>query len=222
MTIDKKYSVLLADDHILVREAIADMLVKLEDFIIFRKVGNGKEVLECLNGRSKPDIVILDLNMPVMDGFDCAREIAKKHPGLKVVILTMFDSEIAMIRLLQHGVRGFIKKDITPRELKNALLQVIEGSGYYYSNETTGKLGNMIHQHYINNTPLEQSLLTEREIEFLRYACTDLTYKEIATAMKLTPRMVDCCRDTLFEKLDVKNRVALAIYAMRHGLVMVN
>jgi DNA-binding NarL/FixJ family response regulator len=183
-------------------------------------VDNGKQLIDALKSGHKPDLIILDLSMPVMDGFETARILSEEYPEQKTLILTMYDSEIALIRLLQDGVKGFLKKDIQPRELRTALLAVVEG-GFYYSSQATGKLGRMIHTHHVNKTSLEKSFLSDREVEFLKYACTDKTYKEIAQDMKLTPRVVDCCRDTLFEKLDVKNRVGLAIYAIRHGLVRV-
>ncbi|HRN79430.1 MAG TPA: response regulator transcription factor [Ferruginibacter sp.] len=220
MKMENKYKVLLADDHVLLREALTTMVNSLEDFVVTAGVDHGQQVIDALNNGQKPDLIILDLSMPVMDGFETARILSEQFPEQKTLILTMYDSEIALIRLLQDGVKGFLKKDIQPRELRTALLAVVEG-GFYYSSQATGKLGRMIHTHHVNKTSLEKSFLSDREVEFLKHACTDKTYKEIALDMKLTPRVVDCCRDTLFEKLDVKNRVGLAIYAIRHGLVRV-
>ncbi len=220
MKIEDKYKVLLADDHVLLREALSTMVNSLDEFVVTSSVDNGKQLIDALKSGHKPDLIILDLSMPVMDGFETARILSEEYPEQKTLILTMYDSEIALIRLLQDGVKGFLKKDIQPRELRTALLAVVEG-GFYYSSQATGKLGRMIHTHHVNKTSLEKSFLSDREVEFLKYACTDKTYKEIAQDMKLTPRVVDCCRDTLFEKLDVKNRVGLAMYAIRHGLVRV-
>ncbi|MBX2939697.1 MAG: response regulator transcription factor [Ferruginibacter sp.] len=220
MKMGNKYKVLLADDHVLLREALTTMVNALEDFVVTSGVDHGQQVIDALNNGQKPDLIILDLSMPVMDGFETARILSEQFPEQKTLILTMYDSEIALIRLLQDGVKGFLKKDIQPRELRTALLAVVEG-GFYYSSQATGKLGRMIHTHHVNKTSLGKSFLSDREVEFLKHACTDKTYKEIALDMKLTPRVVDSCRDTLFEKLDVKNRVGLAIYAIRHGLVRV-
>ena len=130
----------------------------------------------------------------------------------------MFDSEIALIRLLQVGVRGFLKKDVHPAELETALLSVVE-NGYYYSHRTTGKLANFFHKSYSTQSSIERALLNEKEIEFLKLASTDLTYKEIAQEMQLTPRSIDGYRDTLFDKLGVKSRVGLAIFAVKTGIV---
>ncbi len=130
----------------------------------------------------------------------------------------MYDSEIALIRLLQAGVRGFLKKDIHPTELKNALLAVAQND-YYYSHKATGKLASFFQRTHSTQTPIDKALLNEIEIEFLKLAARDITYKEIAETMKLTPRSIDGYRDGLFEKLDVKSRVGLAIYAVKHGIV---
>lgn len=217
---NKKHSIFLADDHALVREGMAIMINNLEDYHVIGSASNGAEIFEKLKETKAPDLLILDLSMPVMDGFEASRKLSKEYPDIKVVILTMYDSEIALIRLLQDGVKGFLNKDIQPRELRAAMDEVIQ-NGYYYSSDTTGKLGNMIHNHFVRNASIDKSILNDREITFLKYICTDLTYKEIAKKMFLSPRVIDCCRDTLFEKLEVKNRVSLAIFAIKHGIVRI-
>ncbi len=126
----------------------------------------------------------------------------------------MYDSEVALIRLVQAGVHGFLKKDIHPADLKNALLAVAAGE-YFYSNHTTNKIAGLFRKQY----GVEKAMLTETEIEFLKLASTDMTYKEIAAAMQMTPRNIDTYRDALFTKLDVKSRVGLAIYAVKNGIV---
>jgi len=146
--------------------------------------------------------------------------LARKYPDIKILILTMYDSEIALIRLLQVGVRGFLKKDIHPSDLRRALVSVAEG-GYYYSQNATGKLAGFLQKNHSRQLAFDKAMLTEIEIEFLRKASSDLTYKEIAHEMKMSPRAIDGLRDGLFEKLDVKSRVGLAIYAVRNGIVSI-
>jgi two-component system, NarL family, invasion response regulator UvrY len=123
-----------------------------------------------------------------------------------------------MIRLLKSGVKGFLKKDINPAELKFAIEAVVQ-TGYYYSNRATGKLYNLFRKNNEGSTGLEKSMLTEQELEFLKLACSDLTYKEIAQKMNLNPRSIDTLRDQLFQKLDVKSRVGLAMVALKNGVV---
>lgn len=210
--------IILADDHILLRDALASLINMFPECTVISVAGNGKDIVEAIGNGMIPDIVILDLNMPGMDGYSTAKWLQQMHPEIKILILTMYDSEIALIRLLKTGVRGFLKKDIHPYELKNALVSVAE-NGYYYSHQTTGKLGALFKKSNDRNTSIDKTLLNDIEIEFLRLASTDLTYKEIANLMHLTPRIIDNYRDTLFDKLNVKSRVGMAIYAVKNGLI---
>ena len=140
------------------------------------------------------------------------------YPQVHVLMLTMYDSELSMIRLLQAGVKGFLKKDIHPSELKFAIHSVMQ-SGYYYSNHTTGKLVNLFRNSLDGNINIQNAMLSHPELQFLKLACTDLTYKEIAQQMKLNPRSVDTLRNQLFTKLNVKSRVGLAMVAIKQGVV---
>lgn len=106
--------VLLADDHVLLRDALATLIDSFSEFKITAVASNGKEVVSFIENGQLPDIVLLDLNMPEMDGYQTAQWLHDEHPGIKILILTMYDSEIALIRLLQVGVRGFLKKTFIP------------------------------------------------------------------------------------------------------------
>jgi two-component system, NarL family, invasion response regulator UvrY len=207
------HKIILADDHILLRDALVNLINNFENFCVTAVAGNGEEVIAALKNTTA-NIVLMDLNMPKMDGYETAQWITLHHPNIKIIILTMYDSEVALIRLLKAGVHGFLKKDIHPNELKNALLAVADGA-FYYSNHTTHKIASL----FRNEDGLQKSILNSSEIEFLKLATTDMTYKEIANKMNLTPRAIDNYRDALFEKLDVKSRVGLAIYAVKNGVV---
>ncbi|NCW13130.1 MAG: DNA-binding response regulator [Chitinophagia bacterium] len=155
--------------------------------------------------------------MPIMDGHDTAAYLQKNHPTIKVLMLTMYDSELALIRLLKAGVKGFMKKDIHPKELLQAIQSVHE-NGYYYSAHTSSKLAGLFRDQ--DDTPiLEKITLSDGEIEFLKHVCSEQTYKEIAYELGMNPRAIDGMRDNLFNRLDVKSRVGLAMYAIRHGIV---
>lgn len=218
MKTNETYKVILADDHVLLRDALAALIDSFEECKIIAVASNGKELVRLIEAGQLPHIVVLDLNMPEMDGYETAQWLQDKHPHIKILILTMYDSEIALIRLLQVGVRGFLKKDIHPYELKTALLSVAD-DGYYYAHNTTGKLASLFQKNQQNKSSLEKAMLTKLDIDFLKMASTDMTYKEIAQAMNITPRAIDGYRDSLFEKLDVKSRVGLAIYAVKNGIV---
>lgn len=220
MQLQKTTAVILADDHILLRDALANLINSFDEFHVTGQADHGQQVLDMIQQGIPAEMVVLDLNMPKLDGFETARMLARKFPEIKILILTMYDSEIALIRLLQVGVRGFLKKDIHPSDLRRALVSVAEG-GYYYSQNATGKLAGFLQKNHSRQLPFDKAMLTEIEIDFLRKASSDLTYKEIAHEMKMSPRAIDGLRDGLFEKLDVKSRVGLAIYAVRNGIVSI-
>lgn len=214
----QKFKVILADDHALLREALANLINSFEEFKVIATVGDGEQLISAISEGVQPDIVLLDLNMPRMDGFAAAKWLQKNHPEIRILILTMYDSEIALIRLLQAGVKGFLKKDIHPAELRSALKSVAE-EGYYYAHNTTGKLASLFERSTEKKSMIDKAMLNDGEIEFLRMASTDMTYKEIAHQLNLSPRAIDGYRDALFEKLDVKSRVGMAIYAVKNGIV---
>lgn len=216
MSAEKIYQVALADDHILLRTALANLIDSFEDFKVIFQTGNGRELIDLIRPNNLPDILLLDLNMPEMDGYDTAHWFKDHYPQVHVLMLTMYDSEATLIRLLQAGVKGFLKKDVHPSELRNAMRSVVQ-NGYYYSHTTTGKLVNLFrHQ---NESEIQKNYLEDQEVSFLKLVASDMTYKEIALEIGLNPRAVDNIRDHLFEKLEVKSRVGLAIYAIRNGLV---
>src|SRR5258706_4327314 len=210
--------VAMADDHLLLRNALASLIDSFGDCKVIYHAGTGKDLTEKISAGPVPDVAILDLNMPDMDGFETAEWMQKNFPQTHVLMLTMYDSELSLIRLLQAGVKGFLKKDIHPDELKFAIHSVVQ-SGYYYSNHTTGKLVNLFRNKPDSHTNLQKAMLSDQELVFLKLVCSDLTYKEIAQKMGLNPRSVDTLRDQMFFKLDVKSRVGLAMVAIRHGVV---
>ena len=212
--------VALADDHVLLRNALASLIDRFENCKVLIQVSNGKELTKEISTTNLPDVVLLDLNMPVMDGFETATWIRDNFPSINVLMLTMYDSELTLIRLLQAGAKGFLKKDIHPTELQYAIHSVVE-NGYYYSHNATGKLLNLFRNKVEVSSTLHKTMLTETDIRFLQLSCSEMTYKEIAQEMKLNPRGVDNLRDNLFTKLEVKSRVGLAMYAIRHGLVSI-
>ena len=210
--------VAMADDHLLLRNALAVLIDGFGDCKVIYDSGTGKGLTEKIIAGPVPDVVILDLSMPDMDGFETAEWMQKHFPQIHVLMLTMYDSELSLIRLLQIGVKGFLKKDIHPDELKFAIHSVTQ-SGYYYSNHTTGKLVNLFRNKADGFNKIQKAMLADDEIQFLRFVCSDLTYKEIAQKMQLNPRSIDTLRDQLFVKLDVKSRVGLAMVAIRHGIM---
>ncbi len=210
--------VAMVDDHVLLRNALSSLINNSGKCKVIFEASNGKELITQLDNKNFPDVVILDVNMPEMDGHETASYLQQHFPEIKVLMLTMYDSDLALIRLLKAGVKGFMKKDIHPNELLAAIKSVHE-FGYYYSAQTSRNIPGLFR--HKPDQQLDKVMLTEMEIDFLKYACSELTYKEIAGNLKMNPRAIDGMRDNLFTKLDVKSRVGLAMYAIKHGVVTI-
>lgn len=211
-------TIALADDHVLLRKGLADLVTKQGYNVLFQ-ADNGEEFLEKLKTNPAPDIVLLDINMPKKDGYDTALWIKKNRPEIKVLALSMYDDENAIIRMLKNGARGYILKDAEPADLKAAIDSVLN-KGFHYSEMVTGKLIHTIHSMDEEESDIKNTLgLSDRELTFLKLAATELTYKEIAEQMHLSPRTIDGYRDELFEKLNLKSRVGLVLFAIKNGIV---
>ena len=216
------YKVALADDHTMLRKGLANLINSFEGFVVDIEAGDGKELIKKLNDKNLPDIVLLDVHMPEMDGYETAEWLRANYPQIKILALSMMDSESVIIRMIKSGARGYILKDMEPSELKEALQAVIT-KGYYYNELVTGKLIFSINK--LGNDEKEiQTLinLSDKEIQFLKMAATEMTYKEIADRMTVGVRTIDGYRDSLFEKLNIKSRVGLVLFAIRNKIVVID
>lgn len=214
----KDTTVALADDHVLIRNGLAGLINSFEGYTVLFQAANGQELIDMLQASPRPDIVLLDINMPKKDGYETAQWLKQNHPDVKILALSMYDNETAIIRMLKYGAKGYILKDAEPSELRSAL-DDINNKGYHYSEMVTGHLISTISKLNEDEKAKNALLLTDREIEFLKFICSELTYKEIADQMFISPRTVDGYRETMFEKLNIKTRVGLALYAVKNGIV---
>ncbi len=216
---DANVKVALVDDHILLRNGLASLINGLDDYDVIMEANNGKEFLEKLQGNLHPEIVLMDINMPFMDGYETTLWLKNNRPEIKVLALSMYESESSIIRMLKCGAKGYVLKDIEAAEFKLAL-DVLVKKGFYSSELVTGKL---IHAAFFSDESPQQInkklKLTEREIQFLKLTCSEMTYKEIADKMFLSTRTIDGYRDDLFEKLSVKTRVGLVMFAIKNGIM---
>ena len=210
--------IVLTDDHILLRNGLATLVKSLGHTVLF-EADNGKDFIDKLSVSNLPDIVLMDINMPDMDGYDTTLWLKRNHPEVKVLALSMYNNESFIIRMLKCGAQGYILKDSRPPQLA-AAIDALMKDGFHYSELLNGKLIHAINkmgEQYSNLASLVQ--LNDRETDFLKYACTELAYKEIAEKMNVSPRTVDTYRDILFEKLHVKTRVGLVMYAIKNGIM---
>lgn len=210
-----KVKVVLVDDHTLFRKGMVELISNFSDFEVVWDACNGSEFVSEIKTKAFPDLVLLDIAMPVMDGFETGQWIKRKFPDLKFIVLSMSDNESEIIRMIKIGARGYILKDADPAYLEHALRDIV-AKGFYYSEWLSGTLINNIRG---LETKKEVDALSEKELEFLKLACTEMTYKEIADKMNLSARTIDGYRDAIFEKLSLKSRVGIVLYAIKHGIV---
>ena len=214
----KKVRILLADDHKIIRDGIRSLLVDTENFEVCGEASNGNEVLEMLADK-KPDIILMDINMPEMNGIEAATIIKEKYPEVKILALTMHDEDKYIMKMIQAGALGYILKDTDKQELVNAIQTLSQGNTFF-SRKVSDKI--MIHLNNpqkSKNKLIEGTPLTEREIEILKLIADGLTNQEIAEQLYISPRTVDTHRRNLLQKLGVKNTAGLVKYAFEHELL---
>ena|SRR5687767_11092043 len=213
-------TIALADDHVLLRNGLASLIKNFGHEVLF-EANNGEDLIRLIKEGKKPDLILMDINMPVKDGYETSSWLRENYPEIKILALSMLDDENAIIRMIKNGARGYLLKESEPGELRDAINAVLQ-KGFYYSEMVTGRLVHSISGHDNESYNSQQVIqLTEREIEFLKFACTEMTYKEIAAEMHLSPRTIDGYRDALFLKLDIKTRTGLVIYAIKNGIVKI-
>ena len=209
------HSVAIVDDHLLFAGSLENLINSFTDFKVLFHAKNGMDLQSKLKSATqKPDIILLDINMPVMDGFETAEWLTKNHPSIKILALSMEDEERVILKMLRNGVKGYLLKDIHPDNLKKALLEVMD-KGYFHSDKVAETLLNSLHS---DENSLELNF-KDNELTFLQLACSEMTYKEIAEIMSLSPKTIDGYRQDLFNRLNIKNRVGLVIFALKNNLI---
>ena len=214
-------SVAIVNDHILLRNGLVNLLRGLETYAILFEANHGKEFIKQLQPRYLPDIVLQDINMPERDGYETALWLKRNYPGIKILALSQYDNEHSIIRMMKNGSKGYILKDIDPLQFRRALDSLLR-KGFFYSELITGKLIHAVSQLDDSDEAIKSIVsLNVREIDFLKLVCSEMTYKEIAEKMFLSARTIDGYRDALFEKLNVKSRVGLVLFAIKNNIVNV-
>jgi len=207
-----QYSVVVVDDHNLLSEAIGNLVNDFEHFRLLYTCKNGQDLLEKLRFPDKvPDIVLMDINMPILNGIETTKLLTEKYPGINVLALSIEENENTILKMLRAGAKGYLMKDTKKEVLKEALEQTME-KGYYHTNTIAQILVGSL-----TKKPSEVQL-KERELEFMKHACTEKTYKEIADIMCLSTKTIEGYRDSIYEKLEIKNRIGLVLYAIRNRI----
>ena len=218
-----KTKIAIADDHNLFRKGLIKLLDQDRYELLF-DVNNGKMLVDRMQEMDPvlPDIVIMDIEMPDMNGYETVAWLRDSYPDVKVLVVSMVDREEAIVRMLKMGVKGYLSKEIEPEDLHAALHSIIK-KNYYYTDFVTNKLVHSL-QNSDNDSEAKSGMLSweslnARQKEFIRHACTEMTYEEIAGKMSVSPKTVDGYRDIVFERFGVKNRVGLVLYAVRNKLI---
>jgi DNA-binding NarL/FixJ family response regulator len=217
---NKSISVGIVDDHTLFRDGLINLLAEYPQITAVFKAKNGKDMQEQFATDNIPDIVLMDINMPVVDGYTATKWIKQHFPLVHILALSMYEDETNIVKMLKAGADGYILKECNAAELVRAITSIIE-NGVYINEHVSGRLINSIRQPEKNISDHLASKLTDREIEFLTFCCSELTYKEIAEQMKVSHRTVDGYRDALFEKLSLKSRTGLVLFAIKAQLVKI-
>lgn len=207
------YSVVVVDDHVLLSQAIGGLVEGFDRFEVLYTCKNGQELLDKFkNPKNIPDVVLMDVNMPILNGIETTAQLYEHYPDVKVLALSIEEDEAVILKMLRAGAKGYLMKDVKKSELQAALLEVIQ-KGYYHTNTVAKVLVNSLSE---KESALHS--LKEREIEFIKHACTEKTYKEIADEMCLSPKTIEGYRNAIFEKLNLRNRTGLVIYAIRNKI----
>ncbi|TDX10422.1 response regulator transcription factor [Flavobacterium sp. S87F.05.LMB.W.Kidney.N] len=216
MKTNPKNKIIIVDDHLLFSQSLELLIKSFGDYDVIQRFENGKVFIDYLeeNTSAEIDLILLDVNMPVLDGLSTMKWLKDNRPDLKVIALSVNDDEEIIIKMITNGAKGYLLKDTSPEIFREAIECVVE-KGFYFTELVSGMLINKV------NSDNRKINLKEKEIVFIKHACTEMTYKEIASQMCLSPKTIDGYREILFDKLEIKTRIGLVLYAIKHKIVFV-
>ena len=224
-----KIQIALADDHHLIRGGIKLLLEQFSEFKVTVEASNGSELLVKLRTiPQRPHIALIDIGMPILNGFDTCNILNTEFPEIKVIALSIFDDSISINKMIDSGANAYLLKDALPEVVKETIIQVYI-KGYYYSQLVVDSILNEKQDNISNKESQGSSFafrkqlesLTNRELEFVKNCCSEKTYKEIADIMQVSQRTIDGYRDSIFSKLDLKSRTGIVLFAIRNQIVTI-
>lgn len=210
----KKFKIMIADDHEMFRDGIKLVLSQLPDYEIIAEASNGSDIMELIDAY-QPDLVLMDVAMPGMDGITATKEAVKKYPDLKIIGLSMYSEGQYYREMIEAGARGFVLKKAGKTELETAIKNVLEGNNYISQELLVKIIKNINHK---DNPTIN---LTAREKEVLLEICNGLSNKEIAVKLDISPKTVDIHRTNLLKKTKTRNTASLIMYSLKNQLVTV-
>jgi DNA-binding NarL/FixJ family response regulator len=214
----QKSKILIADDHSMIRDGVKSLLAKDKELVVAGEVSNGGQAIAQYK-ILKPDLLILDISMPDMNGMEVAQEILKEDPEAKIIILSMFDDEDYISRCMEHGVKGYVIKNETGNELDYAVKSVLKGQNYF-SNQVQQVIFKKYSTSVIKKKQKEPEFkLTSREIEIVKLISEGLTSQQMADKLFISPRTVETHRANLMKKTGVKNSIELIKKMEKLGII---
>jgi len=213
-----KIKIAIADDYKIFREGLKVGLSADDALQVVLEADNGEELLKALESET-PDVILMDLKMPIMDGMEATKEVRKKYPSVKVLVVSMYEDDKFIIHLMENGANGYLLKNTEPDEIRRSIYAVHE-NGYYF-NDLVNKalLKKLVLKNNLKPSFNQNVELTEREQEVLKLICEEKTAAEIAKEIYLSPRSVEGIRQRLIEKVGVRNSAGLVMFAVKNGLV---
>ena len=221
----KQIKLAVVDDHNLFRKGLIKLITladKEGKYDVIFEAESGTDLKAKLNAEQRPDIILMDIDMPDMNGYEAVEWLNKYHPDIAVLVISMFEKEDGVLRMLRLGISGYLSKDIEVEDMNRAL-EAISNKGLFYADFVTAIINQQLQGQGSNaaaqKAKADEVVFTETDLTLIRLACTELTYVQIADQMNISPKTVDGYRDNLFRRLGIKSRVSLAMYAVRHRLV---
>lgn len=211
---EKKIKIAIVEDHNLMREGLVSQLHEDDQIEVVMQARHGVEMLKQLeiNKDALPDIAIIDLNMPVMDGFELAEQLQANYPQIRFLVLTAYCSDYNVASMVNRGASGYLLKDCSPTEFRKAIHSIYE-TGHYYSALATERTFRLL-----QSTNPKSINITDRQMEFLKLCCTNKRYDEIAAEMGISVNTLEGIRERLFERLGIDSRISLVLFAMKSGI----
>lgn len=212
----EKISIAIVDDHALFRSGVSTLISEFEEIHVLFEASNGRDLQQKLSADNLPDIILMDITMPGMDGYEATKWVTTLYPQICVLALSMFDDERSIINMLKAGACGYLLKESNASDLLEAI-KITKEKGLFINENVSGRM--LVSLRHDSKAAAAEVKPTQREMEFLQYCSTELTYKEIADKMHVSPRTIDSYRESLFSKLNIKSRTGLVVYGIRNSLI---
>ena len=213
--------VLLADDHPVVRQGLHRLLESEPDFTVVAETGDGLETIR-LAAQFRPDVLIVDLMMPGLNGLEVTRQVVQEDPGIHVIVLSMHKEDAYVVKALRNGAQGYVLKDTGPSELTHAIREVIQGERYLSARLQDRMIDVLARKDSKENQPNPYELLSSREREVFHLILESCTSGDIARRLSISPRTAEVHRANLMRKLGVSTQIELILFAIKNGLLKID